>query len=138
MLCLIWILGPRRLTLSQIWIFYIVRKPNSFVLVVELTNADDTDVQWHFCINFEPKTFDHVNNSFFSTWLAFEITGQSFSCSLARKATNFLWRHLCNAFIHLWRNGRSISSFRSALVLAGCNGRKLTGRSKPRRGILNE
>ena len=46
------------------------------------------------------------------------------------KATTFFWCHLCNAFIHLWRNGRSISSFRSASALAGCNGRKLTGRSK--------
>lgn len=61
----------------------LVRKPNSFMLVVELTYADDTDVQWHFCINFEQKTFDHVNYSFFSRWLAFEITGQSVSCFLA-------------------------------------------------------
>lgn len=72
------------------------------------------------------------------TWLAFEITGQSVPCSLALQATTFLWRHLCNAFIHLWRNGLSISSFRSASALAGCNGRKLTSRSKPGRGILNE
>ena len=60
----------------------LVRKPNSFIFVVKLTNADDTNVQWHFCINFEQKTFDHVNYSFFSRWLAFEITGQSVSCFL--------------------------------------------------------
>lgn len=28
----------------------LVRKPNSFMLVVELTYADDTDVQWHFVL----------------------------------------------------------------------------------------
>ena len=92
----------------------LVRKPNSFMLVVELTYADDTDVQWHFCINFEQKTFDHVNYSFFSTWLAFEITGQSVSCSLALQSHHLFLVSFVQCFNHLWKNGRSISSFRSA------------------------
>ena len=73
----------------------LVRKPNSFILVVELTNVDDTDVQWHLCINFEQKTFDHVNYSFFSTWLAFEITGQSVSCFLALQSHHLFFGVIC-------------------------------------------
>lgn len=38
---------------------------------------------------FKPQTFDHVNYSFFSSWLAFEITGQSVSCSLALQSRHF-------------------------------------------------
>lgn len=116
----------------------LVRKPNSFMLVVELTYADDTDVQWHFCINFEQKTFDHVNYSFFSTWLAFEITGQSVSCFLALQSHHLFLVSFVQCFYSSLKEWPKYFKFSVSVALAGCNGRKLTGRSKPGRSNLNE